>query len=86
MILIITHDIYTILCRKKLHSNAIVHSNEEYAPQKDGTLKSCSEAEGDYADVISSMSEGVNVGIHKDYDGTEEQRAGQHDLPLMLYV
>lgn len=52
--------------------NFIIHSNTDYVPTKDGKLTTYKDAAGDYTKAISSISSGVNIGVYKDYDGTDK--------------
>lgn len=55
--------------------NFMIHNNEDYMPVVSGgdaALTTYEDVKGDYAKVVSSLGDKVDIGLHADYDGVEK--------------
>ena len=68
----ITENGYPVLIDSA--DNFMIHGNEAYNPAvADGAavITSCNDAEGDYSQIISVLSEDIYLETHKDWDGAD---------------
>ncbi|MBQ5319267.1 MAG: methyl-accepting chemotaxis protein [Oscillospiraceae bacterium] len=55
--------------------NFMIHGNEVYNPAvADGNavITACADAEGDYAEILTLIADGIYMDVHKDWDGSSK--------------